>query len=385
MTQREREILQIIRGDPLISQIDLAKKLNITRSAVSVYLNTMYKKGILRGRGYIINDESMPVLIGPSHVDIRSFCSSAADAKSYVSSRTKITYGGPTKNIAEYLLGFGISARAIFAVAHDSFGDSFLDFCRQQGIDSSGSVIVEEAVSPVYIEMVDESRHLIASSFATNNLTDHITVAHLLSQRSMLKDANTVVVHDSTPGESVSCLLTINPDAKILLVASELHYTVRQMAYLSNIDTAIFPYYIAFDIAHKNSGPQREQLVYSISDLLPVTRELVRLGLARFYIVIDDFTLCYCDGSSVLIHRSQNPLATNERLSFMYRDYRDIFSAIKVYALENQLSPTEVLDLMAAARNLLRESSNYFSRNLTIERLRSKFPELASTTQTIFL
>ena len=41
MTQREREILQIIRDDPMISQYDIAKKLGITRSAISAYLNTM--------------------------------------------------------------------------------------------------------------------------------------------------------------------------------------------------------------------------------------------------------------------------------------------------------------------------------------------------------
>ena len=49
MTQREREIYEIIKQDPSISQNEIAQKLNISRSAVSVYLNELYKKKIFVG------------------------------------------------------------------------------------------------------------------------------------------------------------------------------------------------------------------------------------------------------------------------------------------------------------------------------------------------
>ena len=116
MTQREREILQIIRDDPMISQYDIAKKLGITRSAISAYLNTMYKKGILKGRGYIINEELKPLLIGPSHVDIRSVCVDRNAGQStpiYTAAQTQITYGGPIKNIAEYLICLLYTSRCV--------------------------------------------------------------------------------------------------------------------------------------------------------------------------------------------------------------------------------------------------------------------------------
>ena len=35
-------------------------------------LNSMTKKGILAGRGYILNEPTYPVVIGPGHADIRN-------------------------------------------------------------------------------------------------------------------------------------------------------------------------------------------------------------------------------------------------------------------------------------------------------------------------
>lgn len=44
MTFREQEILKWIEENPLISQIELAKKANITRSSVAVHISNLIKK-----------------------------------------------------------------------------------------------------------------------------------------------------------------------------------------------------------------------------------------------------------------------------------------------------------------------------------------------------
>ena len=45
MTQRERQVLQLIESDPLISQQDIAQRLGITRSSVAVHISNLTKKG----------------------------------------------------------------------------------------------------------------------------------------------------------------------------------------------------------------------------------------------------------------------------------------------------------------------------------------------------
>ena len=45
MTQRERQILQLIESNPLISQQEIAEKMGITRSSVAVHISNLTKKG----------------------------------------------------------------------------------------------------------------------------------------------------------------------------------------------------------------------------------------------------------------------------------------------------------------------------------------------------
>ena len=49
MTQREQEILNILKQEPTISQNDIASRLGITRSSVAVHITNLLKKGYLLG------------------------------------------------------------------------------------------------------------------------------------------------------------------------------------------------------------------------------------------------------------------------------------------------------------------------------------------------
>ena len=52
MTQREKEILELIAQDPMIQQQTIADRLGITRSSVAVHISNLTKKGFLAGKGY---------------------------------------------------------------------------------------------------------------------------------------------------------------------------------------------------------------------------------------------------------------------------------------------------------------------------------------------
>ena len=70
MTQRERQILEWIRENPLISQQELAEKAGITRSSAAVHISNLMKKGYIAGRGYLLREEKYIVVVGGVNMDI---------------------------------------------------------------------------------------------------------------------------------------------------------------------------------------------------------------------------------------------------------------------------------------------------------------------------
>ena len=70
MTQRERQILNWIEENPLISQQELAEKAGITRSSVAVHISNLMKKGYITGKGYIVHTAPYVTVVGGVNMDI---------------------------------------------------------------------------------------------------------------------------------------------------------------------------------------------------------------------------------------------------------------------------------------------------------------------------
>lgn len=70
MTQRERQILNWIEADPMISQQELAERAGITRSSVAVHISNLMKKGCIAGKGYIVTRSPYVTVVGGMNMDI---------------------------------------------------------------------------------------------------------------------------------------------------------------------------------------------------------------------------------------------------------------------------------------------------------------------------
>ena len=63
LTAREREIVDLLRADPLLDAAALAERIGSTRAAVSVHLSNLTRKGVVLGRGYIVRPEADSVVV----------------------------------------------------------------------------------------------------------------------------------------------------------------------------------------------------------------------------------------------------------------------------------------------------------------------------------
>ena len=205
MTQRERQILQLIESDPLISQQDIAKKLGITRSSVAVHISNLTKKGCIAGRGYVLRSGSYVVVAGGVNVDIggRSFAPLvAADSNP---GTVSISLGGVGRNIAHNLALLGTDVHLLSAYADDVNGERVAASCSELGIDLSHALRVLGGTTSTYLYLTDEKGEM-ALAVSDMEICKKITPAYLAAQLPLLQNAQVVVADTNLPEESLQYL-----------------------------------------------------------------------------------------------------------------------------------------------------------------------------------
>lgn len=205
MTQRERQVLQLIESDPLISQQDIAKKLGITRSSVAVHISNLTKKGCIAGRGYVLRSGSYAVVVGGVNVDIggRSFAPLvAADSNP---GTVSISLGGVGRNIAHNLALLGADVHLLSAYGDDVNGERVAASCSELGIDLSHALRVTGGTTSTYLYLTDEHGEM-ALAVSDMEICKKITPAYLAAQLPLLQNAQVVVADTNLPEESLQYL-----------------------------------------------------------------------------------------------------------------------------------------------------------------------------------
>ncbi|WP_054694720.1 PfkB family carbohydrate kinase [Syntrophomonas palmitatica] len=133
LTSREKEIYEVIKKEPLISQEELANRFGITRSSAAVHISNLMKKGIVLGKGYVINEQVSVVVIGESCVDIRV-------KEDNQGTRIDYDYGGFALEVSRALANFGLNVKVITVTGNDELSGTIIGMLQEKGIDT-GSVL----------------------------------------------------------------------------------------------------------------------------------------------------------------------------------------------------------------------------------------------------
>jgi pseudouridine kinase len=134
MTERERQIVALLRGNPMIGSDAIAERLGTTRAAVNVHLSNLGKKGIILGRGYLLAEQPGVVVVGGANMDIKARSSAAAASATSNPGRATMSPGGVGRNIAENLARLGTRTHLVAAVGRDALGDTLVRETSAAGV-----------------------------------------------------------------------------------------------------------------------------------------------------------------------------------------------------------------------------------------------------------
>ena len=205
MTQRERELLNWIAENPLISQQELADKAGITRSSVAVHISNLMKKGYIAGKGYVLRNPSYAAVIGGVNMDVGGQSGGPLVAGDSNPGKVRISLGGVGRNIAHNMALLGCDVRMLTAFGDDLYAQKIAASCGELGIDISQSLQVPGASTSTYLFIAGQDGDM-ALAVSDMDIYDHVTPAWLQSRRTLLDNAQVIVLDTNIPAQSIAWL-----------------------------------------------------------------------------------------------------------------------------------------------------------------------------------
>lgn len=203
MTQRERQILNWIEADPMISQQELANRAGITRSSVAVHISNLMKKGCIAGKGYIVTRSPYVTVVGGMNMDIGGRPYKKLVAKDSNPGAVRMSPGGVGRNIAHNMSLLGLDVRLLTAFGDDVYAQKLAAVCGELGIDISQSPVIPGGHTSTYLFVNDESGDM-QLAVSDMDIYDHLTPQVLQSRRQLLDGSQVVVLDTNLPAETVA-------------------------------------------------------------------------------------------------------------------------------------------------------------------------------------
>lgn len=160
ITHREFEILEIIKENPFVSQKEIADKLNIARSSVAVHIGNLTRKGVIKGRGYIVDLKDYVSVIGGANVDIAGYPFQKLRKSDSNPGEVNVSIGGVGRNIAENLVKLGSNTKMFTVVGEDFHGEKIIKESEESGIDMSHVKITREYGTGTYLAVLNEENDM---------------------------------------------------------------------------------------------------------------------------------------------------------------------------------------------------------------------------------
>ena len=205
MTQRERQLLNWIEENPLISQQELADKAGITRSSVAVHISNLMKKGYITGKGYIVRTAPYVTVVGGVNMDIGGRSDHALVPQDSNPGTVSMSLGGVGRNIAHNMSLLELDVRLLTVFGDDGNAQKIAASCGELGIDISQSPVVPGGRTSTYLFINDE-RGDMALAVSDMDIYRHLTPQVLSARQKLLMGSQVIVLDTNIPEESIRWL-----------------------------------------------------------------------------------------------------------------------------------------------------------------------------------
>ncbi|NEU30549.1 winged helix-turn-helix transcriptional regulator [bacterium LRH843] len=211
---KENQILHLIKLNPFISQQELSSKVGLSRPAVANYIANLTRRGEIKGRGYILRENSTILCIGGANIDRKARTNQKVQL--YSSNPVKITEtcGGVARNFAENLSRLGLSTSLMACVGEDKEGNWILNETKSKGVDVSQVWVFPTEQTGTFTTLLDINGESVVS-MADMNIYEKLTTSMFEEKWSYINASTAVLLDTNIPQECISYIIKRCSDVNI--------------------------------------------------------------------------------------------------------------------------------------------------------------------------
>ncbi len=234
MTERESQILELIKKNPLITQQELADSLCIERSSVAVHISNLTKKGIIKGRGYIMETTNYIVVIGGSNMDILGTPDSSLILEDSNPGTISLSPGGVGRNIAENLAYMEIDVKLLSAIGSDVYGNKLISHTNEAGVDTHYIMISEQDPTSLYMSILDETGDMKVA-ISHMDITANIDAGYIKKNKSLIENATFLVIDLNLSPSTIEYIMKTFKNQQIIVDTVSVTKSTKIKPYLENV------------------------------------------------------------------------------------------------------------------------------------------------------
>jgi pseudouridine kinase len=351
MTKRENEIYNLIRGNPFISQKEIAEKIGIKRSSVGVHIANLIKKGKIKGKCYILNQNDYAIVIGGSNIDLTGFSKEKIILNDSNPGNLKISLGGVGRNIAENLARLDIHIKLLSVVGNDLYGEKLIKESRGVGIDVDDVIISPNSRTSTYLSVVDNDGNM-KLAISDMDISSEISIDYLEKYKQSILDAKVIVIDTNLDSEVIDYIFNNYSDKAIFVDTVSTTKAVKIKQYFKNIHML------------KPNKIESEKLlnmeIKSDKDMEKAVNKFLELGVSQVIISNGSEKIYYGDSSGIYNVETKKVNIVNANGA------GDAFMAGLVYSYVKDIELHEAINISMKMSKLALESEETIS-NLVSE------------------
>ncbi len=352
MTEREREIYQLIESNPMISQSEIASLLDITRTSVAVHIRNLVKKGYIMGKGYIMAYTHPVTVVGGANVDIQGKPEGHLLMEDSNPGFIQTSLGGVGRNIADNMSKFNLDTRLITAIGDDKEGAMVKDNARELSIDMDESIITTENRTSTYLYVLDEHGELVVA-VSDMSIVEQLTPEYFKKLLIKIDHSPYTVIDANLLQGSIEYLAENLKSTRLVLDPVSITKAVRAKNVLSK--------FYAVKVNRTEAEVLTGLTLDSQEMMAKAGQKLVEYGVKRVFITLGGDGVYYQDCDHGFFREAIKTKVINATGA------GDAFTAAMIYGFAENLSKVDLVDFCIGASTIALSDEKTIASDLTID------------------